>query len=81
MKKKWVLVFDQVNELFYRPELKEAEDLGSLPFPFSVINNIMRRDRRIVSIISASTDNEVAYNYDGIYTIGLPVCIGLNYGE
>jgi len=61
MDKKWVLVFDQVNELFYRPELKEAEDLGSLPFPFSVINNIMRRDRRIVSIISASTDNEVAY--------------------
>jgi len=61
MGKKWVLVFDQVNELFYRPELKEAEDVGSLPFPFSAINNIMKRGRRIVSIISASTDNEDAY--------------------
>ena len=61
MGKKWVLVFDQVNELFYRPELKEAEDVGSLPFPFSAINNIFIKGGRIVTIIAASTDNEVDY--------------------
>ena len=61
MDRRWVLVFDQVNRLFYRPVLDKADDLGTLPFPFSAINNIMKRGRRIVSIISASTDNEVAY--------------------
>jgi len=60
MNKKWVLVFDQINRLFARPELKKSVDLGTLPFPFSVINGIMKGDR-IVSIVSASANNEIAY--------------------
>jgi len=46
--------------LFARPELKKSVDLGTLPFPFSVINGIMKGDR-IVSIVSASANNEIAY--------------------
>ena len=60
MNKKWVLVFDQINRLFARPELNKYVDLGTLPFPFRVINSIMKGDR-IVSIISASANNEIAF--------------------
>ncbi len=60
MNKKWVLVFDQINRLFARPELNKSVDLGTLPFSFRLINSIMKGDR-IVSIISASTNNEIAY--------------------
>ena len=60
MNKKWVLVFDQISRLFARPELKKSGDLGTLPFPFSIINGIMKGNR-IVSIISASANNEFAY--------------------
>ena len=61
MDRRWVLIFDQINRLFSRLLLIDAKDLSTLPFPFSAINNIMKRGRRIVSIISASTNNEVAY--------------------
>ena len=38
----------------------DVKDLGSLPFPFKIIIDIMQGGH-IVSIISASANNEVAY--------------------
>ena len=60
MGKKWVLVFDQINRLFARPGQKEARDLGTLRFPFIAIDKIMQGGQ-IVSIVSASANNEIAY--------------------
>jgi hypothetical protein len=60
MKKKWVLVFDQINRLFTRFASVDVKDLRSLPFPFKIINDIMQGDH-IVSIVSASANNEIAY--------------------
>ena len=63
MKKKWVLVFDQINRLFTRFVTKAASQiyLGcSLSFPFDVIFNMMQGDH-IFSIFPASAKNEATY--------------------
>jgi len=63
MKKKWVLVFDQINRLFTRFVTKAASQiyLGcSLSFPFDVIFNMMQGDH-IFSIVPASAKNEATY--------------------
>jgi hypothetical protein len=63
MKKKWVLVFDQINRLFTRFVRKAASQiyLGcSLSFPFDVIFNMMQGDH-IFSIVPASAKNEATY--------------------
>lgn len=60
MGKQWVLIFDQINRLFSRPQFKECTDVGVLGFPFNWIKNVMKPGR-ITSVISASANNEIAY--------------------
>jgi hypothetical protein len=56
--KKWVFVFDQINRLFVNNT--KASDLPSLKFPFNMVRGMMK-GRRIISVISASANNEVSY--------------------
>ncbi|MGH7973950.1 MAG: hypothetical protein ACREBR_00390, partial [bacterium] len=58
--KQWVFVFDQVNRLFVKPGNERAKDAGSLAFPFNYIKLAMK-PRRISSIISASSNNEMTF--------------------
>jgi hypothetical protein len=57
--KQWVLVFDQINELFSRKP--NAASITALAFPFTVMEQRIK-SRRIVSVISASSHDEIAYN-------------------
>jgi hypothetical protein len=56
--KKWVFVFDQINRLFVNNT--EVNDLPSLKFPFNMVRGVMKGGR-IISVISASANNEVSY--------------------
>ena len=57
---KWVFVFDQINRLFLKPGCEGKKDVGALPFPFYMVKDVMYPGR-IISIISASANNELAY--------------------
>jgi hypothetical protein len=56
--KKWIFVFDQINKLF-KKGTKRANSVSELDFPYNVIKNVMR-SRHVISIISASANNEAA---------------------
>ena len=58
--KKWVFIFDQINRIFARKEFREEKDVGVLPFPFSLMHQVMKPGR-IISIISASANNDVSH--------------------
>jgi hypothetical protein len=58
--KQWVFVFDQINKLFVKPDNLQANDASGLAFPFSLISTVMKRNR-ITSVVSASSNNELAY--------------------
>jgi hypothetical protein len=51
-------VFDQINRLFVMNN--KAQDLSALEFPFKMIRGLLKGGR-IISIISASVNNEVSY--------------------
>jgi hypothetical protein len=57
---KWILVFDQINCIFADYNPNKATKVGRLPFPYSLMKNVMK-PQRIISIISATTNNEAAY--------------------
>eukprot|EP00977_Amphora_coffeiformis_P022087 scaffold10394_cov173-Amphora_coffeaeformis.AAC.5 len=58
--KQWVFVFDQINKLFVKPENKDAKDASGLAFPFVLVQGVMKM-KRITSVISASSNNEMSY--------------------
>ena len=64
--KRWVFVFDQINRIFAKPSFASAKMLGDLPFPYNAMQNVMKPGR-IISIISASANNEASYkdHHDG----------------
>jgi Cdc6-like AAA superfamily ATPase len=57
---KWIFIFDQVNALFGRKENHDIRDVHKLPFPYYLISSV-RKPRRILSIICASTNNEISH--------------------
>ncbi len=57
---KWVFIFDQINRIFARDEFSTAKDVGTLPYPFKIMTNV-RMEGRIISIISASTNNDKSH--------------------
>ena len=63
---KWVFIFDQINRIFARREFQTQKDIGVLPFPFVLMKQVCKPGR-IISIISASANNDVAYkdNHEG----------------
>ncbi len=58
--RQWVFIFDRINGLFARPEFRATLCVGTLPYPFRLINEIMEPGR-IISIISASANNDVSH--------------------
>jgi hypothetical protein len=60
--KKWVFVFDQVNKLFDKGRKHELS-ISVLPFPFRIIKTVMRT-KRVISVISASANNEAIEQHD-----------------
>ena len=63
---KWVFVFDQINRIFDRMNSERADDIRAPSFPFNMIRRVVERNR-IISIISASANNDVWYkdNHNG----------------
>jgi hypothetical protein len=61
--KRWVFVFDQIHWIF---KFKHAKMVGDLDFPFHAMKSVMKPGR-IISIISASVNNEASYkdHHDG----------------
>ncbi len=57
---KWVFIFDQINRIFARRQFITAKDVGTLPYPFKIMTNV-RKAGRIISIISASTNNDLSH--------------------
>jgi len=57
---KWVFIFDQINKIFARPDFQQTKDVTVLPFPFVMMNEVLKPGR-IVSIISASANNDVSH--------------------
>ena len=58
--KQWVFVFDQINRIFARPQHREMKEITFLPFPFYLIEYVMKGGR-ITSITSASANSEISY--------------------
>lgn len=58
LNKKWVFVFDQINRIFLR--FKDINDVSGLPFPYRAMKSVLKAGR-ITSVISASANNEIAY--------------------
>jgi hypothetical protein len=54
--KQWVFVFDQINKLFLR---EKKSSISELTFPSSLITRVMKKGR-VISVISASANDEVA---------------------
>ncbi len=57
---KRVFIFDQINRIFARHQFTAAKDVGTLPYPFKIMTNV-RKACRIISIISASTNNDITH--------------------
>jgi hypothetical protein len=55
--KMWVFVFDQINRIF--ASQPGAQSFNNLGYPYSYIRQVMRPG--VISIISASANNEIAY--------------------
>jgi hypothetical protein len=56
--KQWVLVYDHINKLFaWKPH---ADSITALGFPGALMGDKLRAGR-VISIISASSNNEIAY--------------------
>jgi hypothetical protein len=60
MGKKWIFVFDQINCIFVECNPNKATKVGRLPFPYNLMKSVMK-PKRIISIISASANNEASY--------------------
>jgi hypothetical protein len=58
--KQWVLIFNNINQVFARPRFQAAKDLGYLEFPFTAITSV-KKTGRITSVVSASADNKRFY--------------------
>jgi hypothetical protein len=67
--KHWVLVFDQVNKLFPRTG---KSSISALPFPYSMITQI-RKPLRVISILSASANNQFADTHESFIEYQHPV--------
>jgi hypothetical protein len=67
--KAWVLIFDQVNKLFPRTG---KSSISALPFPYSMISQI-RRPQRVISILSASANNQFANTHESYIEYVHPV--------
>jgi hypothetical protein len=63
-KKKWVFIFDQVNKVLSKRGVKK---FTQLQFPESQIKQIMK-PKKILSIISASANNQAALEHEGFKT-------------
>jgi hypothetical protein len=63
--KQWVFVFDQINTLFTKGNLR-VTDIPVLSFPFNTIRTVMRQGW-VISVISASANNDapIAGKLDG----------------
>jgi hypothetical protein len=71
--KQWLFVFDQINTLFTKGNLRET-DIPVLSFPFCTIRTVMRQGR-VISVISASANNEapIAGKLDGFVEYNHPM--------
>ena len=47
---KWVFIFDQINQIFARSQFNDTKDVSLLPFPFSIMLDVLKAGR-IISII------------------------------
>jgi len=57
---KWVFIFDQINKIFARPACQQTKDVTVLPFPFYMMDAVLKPGR-ILSIILASANNDVLH--------------------
>jgi hypothetical protein len=67
--KYWVFVFDQVNKLFSR---EGKSSIGELLFPYDMISFI-RKPGRVISILSASANNEISDNHESFIEYPHPI--------
>jgi hypothetical protein len=67
--KYWVFVYDQINKLF--PKTGQSS-ISGFQFPYSMISKI-RKPRRVISILSASANNELADNHESFLEYQHPV--------
>jgi hypothetical protein len=67
--KYWVFVFDQVNKLFSR---EGKSSIGELPFPYDMISFI-RKPGCVISILSASANNEISDNHESFIEYPHPI--------
>jgi hypothetical protein len=62
----WILVFDQLNRIFGRPEFQAAKDIGVLPLPFKLMKTLNTYPY-VHTVVSASANNCSSYreNHQG----------------
>ncbi len=72
--RKWVFSFDQINRIFARQQFSTTKDVGALPYPFKIMANV-RKAGRIISILSASANNDVSHrdNHQGFKCFDHPI--------
>lgn len=70
----WILVFDQLNRIFGRPQFQKAKDIGVLPLPFKFMKTLNTYPH-VHTVVSASANNCSSYreNHPGFKVYNHPL--------